>query len=156
LLAIYRQEFDYAIRMLERSLDKYIELAWQWPIAINKVYLGIARVQTGQYTDAEALFRSAMITLSERQALRELLHCIEGLCVTALHAGNSRRVVRLYGAVAGLQARLHIPALPLSEQFFVPHLTKVQQQLGEAQFMKHFAEGQRLTLDQALDEALRA
>ena len=63
--------------------------------------------------------------------------------------------VLLLGALDNAQKEFDIPIVPLLKRYYVRTETQARQTLGEAAFEAAFAEGQKMSLDEAFDLALK-
>ena len=86
------------------------------------------------------------------------IHVIEGLTelALALAANEPERAARLLGAADAGYATRGIVRPPIEVERFDELRTRLATSLGEAQFDRTLAGGARLTLDEAVEEALAA
>ncbi len=78
---------------------------------------------------------------------------LEALALNAILLRQPRRAAHLWGAAAAWRQVFHAP-IPLSYQAdYAASIADVRTQLGDGAFSKAWAEGQALTLDQAIAEA---
>ena len=63
--------------------------------------------------------------------------------------------VLLLGAIDNAQKEFDIPIMPLLKRYYVHTETQARQTLGETAFEAAFAEGQKMSLDEAFDLALK-
>ena len=82
--------------------------------------------------------------------------CLEGLAEAAYAQKWMRRAARLFGAAAALRTAIGAPMWPLHRVRHGDILSNVRVALGDESFTTGWDEGQSLSLDQAIDEALHS
>ncbi|KPV48539.1 hypothetical protein SE17_37520, partial [Kouleothrix aurantiaca] len=80
--------------------------------------------------------------------------CIEGLAAVASAEGDAARAVRPWGSAAASRAALHAPLPPVDRPRRDAMLAELRRTLGDAAFEALWAEGQALTLEAAVEEAM--
>lgn len=154
LLALYRGDSTLAVSMLTIALADYTRMGLQWSVTIAHTYLGLALIQTG--ADAEAMLLTALRNLNERQAIAELLICLEGFIVLATQSANYLHAAALTGAITNLRERLSMPTNPLSERLLTPAIQAIHTHLTAEQFQHALDAGRSLSLEQTVAAALQA
>jgi len=84
-----------------------------------------------------------------------VLRAVAGLGVVAAASGDAQRAVYLLMASQTLYANLGFTSPPNQSAWLQPHLESAHAQLDEEQFAAAWAEGKKITLEQALDLALK-
>lgn len=84
----------------------------------------------------------------------ELANELENLARVANAQNKKERAVRLMGAAASVRATIHVPFNEQSRD--EPIITVARTQLGETAFALAWAEGQIMTLDEAITYAVAA
>jgi DNA-binding CsgD family transcriptional regulator len=81
--------------------------------------------------------------------------CIEGMVSVAVAAGEAERATRLLGAAEAHRVRLGVALYPRQVPEYERNVADARDALGEAAFATAWAEGRRLSADEARAEALR-
>ena len=149
-------EGDYATsrQYYERSLAMRREMGYQEGISILLSLLGIVAVREQQFARAYALFSealSAMRGLMSEWGMSVNVATFAGL---AGAQGQLIEAVRLAGASAALRESWQTPLIPLIETFMNEGLERARQVLDPAMYAAAWAEGQAMSLDKSLAEAL--
>lgn len=149
-----------AARLLDESLALRRETKDTWGIAASLGSLGWAALRRGEWKQADALLRDS---LSRRRELRDMggsAWCLEKMAEIALKTAQQvtsvnrdksfRRAARLFGTAASLRAPVK-SVIDLADQpNYERLLTTLRTQLGEEGFTAAWAEGQAMTLEQAI------
>ena len=101
------------------------------------------------YTESLTLFR----TLGDTGGLAVGL---EGVAVLAASTGMAELATRLLGAAAALREAMGFPVPPVDQPAYHATIASLRTAVGEATFATAWAEGQAMTLEQALGYALEA
>lgn len=161
---VARSQGDYtqAMQHYEQSLALYRELGARLSVAVDLHNLGQVALMQGDHRRAAALFSESLILFAEAKKRRWIATCLAGLAGVArmhgLEFSPSRIQVfqvaaQLFGAA---QAQLDSSGAVFEAADRGPHehnLRLVRAVLDEATFAKAWAEGQALTLEQAIAEA---
>jgi hypothetical protein len=79
---------------------------------------------------------------------------LESVAALALIRNNLTNAARIWGAAESLRKKTNSPLPPPNLAVFESHLTHLQQQLDESTLRLAWADGQALTVDQAISLAL--
>ena len=145
---------EWAAARYSESLTLYRELGDQRWIAGSIHNLGLIATAQGNpeqaillHTESLQMFRQ----LGEKQALPESLEAFAG----AFGARQQpERAMRLLGAAAALREALHVPVPPVDQRDRVHSISIIRAQLDEAAFEAAWAQGQAMTIEQAIEYAL--
>ena len=85
---------------------------------------------------------------------REIAYCLEGLAAVAGEQGQPDRACRLFGAAAALRKTGGWPLEPVYQSEYQRQVAALRDTLGEKAFAAAWAEGQAMTLGQAIAYAL--
>ncbi len=147
-LAVDQGDFETAVPLLEEGLGMCRSLRWH-------ERAGRARVAhaRGERAEATALLREA---LRLRQALGDPLGSLECLeTLAAVDAGvEPRRAAWLLGAAAAARRALGAPPAPLPQRALAATARTVRAVAGAAAFRAAKAAGERVSLEQAIVQAL--
>jgi predicted ATPase/Tfp pilus assembly protein PilF len=152
LVALEQQHYAEAAELLENSLARlrvmFAEWNWAWVIE----HLAEAVLGLGDLTRAADLFRQSLRIQFEGRSFHGIAHSLQGLAAIALAGGQGRRAVRLLSSAGVIYDRYPLPAL--RRQHFEAILARSRAALDPQVFSTAWREGQTMTLDQIVVEAL--
>jgi tetratricopeptide (TPR) repeat protein len=116
---------------------------------------GKAALLGGDLRAADASFRQALNDAAETGNRRDMKHSLEALAVCAAQSGQVERAVRLHGMVASRQWLLWPGSMPWLVSYDLDGLlAPARATLRKAEYDRLYAEGQAMTLEQAVEYAL--
>ena len=115
---------------------------------------GMVLLGTGEVARGAALLRESLATCWRVGARWEMAECLEGLAASAVAAGQPLRAIRLLGAAAALREALGAPVPPVERPGHEATVQAARTALGEEAFLAAWAEGQALSVEQVVAEAL--
>ncbi len=159
---VHRLQGDYAGARshLEESLDLWRRRGDKWGVTLIFFRLGLLtrmegdKVAARAYHDARAYHEES---LRLRQGLGDkvgMVESLEGLAGVAAAQGDSTRVARLWGASEAWRAKFGAPLLPKYRADKKRDSTAARAHLGEATWDVAWAEGQAMSLEDAVTYAL--
>ncbi len=117
--------------------------------------LALVRIESGDYAAALELLRQSVQLHRQFGQQPPLLNALQSFALIFYHRGDAEAAARLYCAHLKLRDELKIfverPHLVEDEAI----LAKIRAQIGETAFARAWAEGERLSLDEAVALALR-
>jgi tetratricopeptide (TPR) repeat protein len=136
------------------SLALFRELGHSWGTARVLIRLGEMARRQGSTERARASFTESL-TLSAQLADKAWVAAnLEGLARLAHGQGGWERVARLFGAAAALRERIGAPLSSEEAASDGEMIATAHTRLGELLFIAAWQAGQRLSLEQAVQEAL--
>lgn len=153
-IALFEGDASTAERQFQESLATFSDLGDRQGEAY--VLHGLARVAQRSGRDAEAA-RLYHDVLRLRQSLGErngVIECCEEIAALLVKRGQVEPAVRLLGAAATLRAAISLAPWLAERLAAEESLANARQTLTKAAFSATWTGGQRLTLDQAMAEAL--
>jgi tetratricopeptide (TPR) repeat protein len=154
LLATQQGEFAAAQTFLNQSLQLARELGSKALIAMSVTWSGyLARVQ-GEPERAIVLCKEGLTLEKEMELKLPILDCLQTIAGIACDQNEFERATRLYGASVALRQAQHIKNYFDIQDRVERDMTALESNLGEDRFTVSWAEGRRLTLDQAVEYAL--
>jgi tetratricopeptide (TPR) repeat protein len=149
-------DFDAARRYDEESLAISRELNDHWGVANALCDRGNLAVREGDYAAACSFQRESLKIRRDLGMQRCVAECLEGLAWAAAEYGLRTRAARLFGAAEALRRVGGIYAAPSGERAeYEDALTAARATLGEAAFAAAWADGARMTMEQACAYALQ-
>jgi non-specific serine/threonine protein kinase len=117
---------------------------------------GDVALRQGDLERAVAFFADGLTLASAVGGRMEIIECLDGLGLVACERGDHRRAARLFGAAEAFGAISSFRRENPEQAFHDRRQATTQAVLGEAAFATAWAEGQAMTLEQAIAYALAA
>jgi tetratricopeptide (TPR) repeat protein len=143
-----------ALPLFEETLALFRDLGERNGMAQVLLELAhVARVQ-GDYDRAAGRFAESLALCRKVQNARDTGYCLAGLAGIAAASGRPERAARLFGAAEALRESLGVPLPPVNRADYDRDVAATRAQLDAATFAAAWAEGQTMTLDDAVAYAL--
>jgi tetratricopeptide (TPR) repeat protein len=161
-VAVARGEYGRARALYEECLEVARRANFKQRMAYVHQGLGRLAVINGGAGAAIAHYRQALTILRETGDREAIAMSFEGLATVPISseqpdsAPPAQHAVRLLGAATALRLALGSPPPPADRIAHERALTAIRATLGEAAFAAAWAEGEAMTLEQAIDHALGA
>jgi predicted ATPase/class 3 adenylate cyclase len=117
-------------------------------------YRGDTALRQGDLERAVAFFAEGLTLASAVSTKTEIIECLDALGQVACERGDHRRAARIFGAAEALGAISKYRREHPEQAFHDRHQATTQAVLGDAAFAAAWAEGQAMTLEQAIEYAL--
>jgi predicted ATPase/class 3 adenylate cyclase len=147
-------EYERARALYEESLALFRELGDKRSVAIPLVNLGLVAQAQGEYERVRALYEESLALSREVGDKPGIAHGLEGLASTALEPGAAPAVgawgARLLGAADALRAAIGAPLPPTDQAPVERTVVSLRAALGDDAYEAAWAEGQALTLEEAV------
>ncbi|HEX2326767.1 MAG TPA: tetratricopeptide repeat protein [Chloroflexota bacterium] len=159
---VLRFEGDYrnAEALYERSLELWRPVGHRRHVAIILHNLGYVALQGGHLRRAAGLFAEALRLHAETRRrtvphlARGVAECLAGLAAVAARAGQAPRAARLFGAATALGLQLECQWDDADRRERERYTAIAREALGPPAFAAARAQGEGLTLEEAVAEAL--
>jgi non-specific serine/threonine protein kinase len=153
-LARLQGDYDQAIALHEKDLAMSRERGYPVRSASALRHLGMDHLRRGAHGRAAEHFKQSLALCEEVRNRWVPMECLNGLGGLACVAQQYERAARLFGAANQLRDALGYRSKPADQECYDHHTATTRAGLGEAAFAAAWAEGQAMTLDQAIDYAL--
>jgi predicted ATPase len=155
LLARDRGNLDRAVEHLEEALGILRQLGDKSYISYTLLNLGTIASARHDYERAGAIYRECLGLRKELQERRGIVTCLAALGCTASGLRDYRKAAVLFGAFEAQREATgaSIPAIFRNE--YERQVKAATAALGEAAFAEAWAIGRAMTMDQAVDNALK-
>jgi non-specific serine/threonine protein kinase len=154
LLARQQTEFPRARALLEEALAIHRPLGHPRLIGVTLHNLGLVAEDEGDYPRARSLYEEGVALMWQLKDRWHLAFLLEAFASLAVARGAFERGAVLGGAAAALRQEMG-SSVPPSVQPRVDRAVRLAREgLGEAGFGKAWAEGQAMTMEQAVPYAL--
>jgi predicted ATPase/class 3 adenylate cyclase/Tfp pilus assembly protein PilF len=148
---------DYAsVRgYLEESLAIRREIGDRKGIAASLNNLGLVAYHQGDYTSARGYLEESLTIKREIGDQRGIADSLEAFAGLAADQENPERAARLSGAAEALREEMGLPLAPNEKEEYDRDVAQVRQGLGEVAFAAAWEEGRAMTMEHAVEYALR-
>jgi len=139
-----------AASLYERTLARYRSLSDGAGVAGELMNLGYVRLHQGRRADARGLFRDAVgrFAVLHDEVSQEFM--VAAFAAVAADAGDASRAAQLYGAARKLLAASGVTLDPDDQYELDRYSAKARKQLGDAAYARALAQGEALSLVDAL------
>jgi len=139
---------------LEEGGTIYREIRDKWGLAVSLNNLGLAALREGDYGRATALYKESAALFWEVGEKIFAARCLEELAWVVSMQGDYGRATRLFGAAEAQRETFGVSMPPAARTEHDRNVTAARAQLGEEAFAAVWAEGQVMTMEQAIEYAL--
>ena len=154
LVALRERAYSDADTFFNESLGIFRDLKNTREIAVLLDNLGDTHLGLGDDPLAERYYRDSLATFSELRDKRGLADALYSLAQLAGLRKRSRRAVRLYAAAETVRNRVGIPLPLYLRDEYEQHISSLRAELSTEEFNRNWAEGNTMTLEQAIAYAL--
>jgi hypothetical protein len=116
--------------------------------------LGYVALREGNHTEAHALLANGLRGFQEIGASEGIQLALRGLAALATVRRQPERAARLFGAAEALRERIRIVLPPVERPEYEQYVADARAQMDDQVFTAAWAEGQALSLDEAVQYAL--
>jgi tetratricopeptide (TPR) repeat protein len=150
IIAMRAGEMGRAAAQFEESLALCRELGDRRGIAWSLANLGDLALARGYWQAAASLYTESLAIRCETGQKRGIAESLEELAAVANGKGQAEQAARIFGAAATLRHQIGAP-IPTGERAdYERHVAATRAALGEAAFAAAWAEGEAMTLEEAL------
>ncbi|MBI3659129.1 tetratricopeptide repeat protein [Candidatus Acetothermia bacterium] len=154
-LAQNQGDYLTARSLFEKSLVVKRELGDKQGTATSLNNLALAIQSQGDYVTARSLFEESLAIrqeLGDKQGIIASLSRLAGLSVVQTHPG---RAARLFGAAEALREAIGAPLPPSDRTDYDRQVAATRAKLGDETFAAAWTQGRAMTLEQAVEYALK-
>jgi predicted ATPase/DNA-binding CsgD family transcriptional regulator len=149
-LALLEGDDATARTSLEEALSIRRELKDPWGIAWGLYALGSVYTFQGDYATARRLYEESLTIVKELDDKEFIASCLERLGVVVAAQQEPAWAARLWGAAETLRQSIDTPMAPVYRASYERALAASRQALGEQVFAAAWAQGRRMTPEQAV------
>jgi predicted ATPase/DNA-binding SARP family transcriptional activator len=163
-------DYEAARSLCEQALELFTEVGDRWGLAQTLTTLGAVALAQGDATRARSCLQQSLTLASELETAwgsaaslgpwsklgssGHVAECLEGLAGVAGAQAKPESAARLFGAAAAWRDAARAPVIPADRAEHERQVTSVRAALGEKRFSDAWAEGQSMSLKQAMAFAL--
>ncbi len=156
LVASAESEFASARALYEESLAIKRELGDQQGIANSLNNLAAMALEQGEFATARGLDEASLAIERELMNRRGITNSLEGLAAVHAGLGDPLRAARVWGAAERLRAEVGSPLTPIGRPPYDRPVAAARATLADdAAFDRAWQEGRALTMEQAIELALK-
>ena len=148
-------DYDKAAICLDESLRLARELSSPIVEAHTLRSLGRIAQHTGQFRQSQSYFAQDIALLKQIGAKREIADVLDHFAELNVALNQPYQALVLLAASSAVREAIHVPRSAGDEAELEPARSAVRAQLGELEVAEAWASGQGMTLDQAIDFALK-
>jgi len=155
-LVAYRQgDYAAAHALFEECLEIRRKAGDPQDIGSPLNHLGLVAYRQGDYAAAREFFKECLEVRRELGSEAEIAECLEGFAGLMVAEGQAWRAARLYGAAESLREGVGVPMPPYERAEYDRNVTAIRLALGEEGCAREWEKGRALSLEQALEYALK-
>jgi len=124
-------------------------------IAESLYNLGELAIRQGQYDQAHAQYAQSLLIRQKLGDRMDIADSLEGFGVLAAARKEPVRAARLLGAAKSLREEINAPTSPAKQKKLKTAISRTRPALGERDFDKEWNKGRAMSLDEAIDYALK-
>ena len=139
--------------LLDENVAAFKELGDRWGTAESLISLARVIAAQGDLTMARHLYKESLTLLVEASyGFKEFIAAdLEGLGIVLGAQGALEEAVQLWGAADALRKEIKAPLPPVERAGYEQALAIARRQLTEKSFSAAWAEGQRMSIEQAIE-----
>ncbi|MBI5031091.1 MAG: tetratricopeptide repeat protein [Chloroflexi bacterium] len=149
-IAINQGDYAQARALIEESLAINREIGNERGSAFSLVDLGAVECEEQHYAQACELFQQGLALYQKVGDRVGIAACFEALSDLCIRLGQMRQGVQLSGAAEALRQASHAPIAPAYRSHSEETIGRARSELGEEAFTRAWAEGNRMTMQDAI------
>ncbi len=151
----YQGADERAKELIEEARASLVAVGAKQQIAVCLLTLGHIAFAQGEGERSIAHYRESLTQHQEMGEKRGIAECLECLASVGGTAKQAERAARLFGAAEALREATRALLPPSDRPAYERSLAGVRAQLPEEVFTIAYAQGRKLPLEEAIDEAMR-
>lgn len=151
-LMMLRGDLHHAAELLEASIARSPKVG---PLNMpHLTYLGLVALGRGDQKRAMEAVKESLYMARELGHRFQIARNLEAIAMLASSQGQPERIAQLLGAARALREAIAQPVRPDERMVYERYVTSARAQIDEGRWEAAFAEGQSMTLEEALEYAL--
>ncbi len=155
IIMLARGDDKRAKELCEESLAIRKALAYKGGCAHTLTILGRIALAQGAFERATACYKESLTLRQETGEKEGIATALEGLAAVTEKQGQPVSAARLYGSAESLRTLIGAPLTPINLPYYQQSVAAIRAQLDEPTFLKAWTEGQAMTLEEAIAEAVQ-
>jgi predicted ATPase len=149
-----KEDYERACGLLKESLALFRELGEKTGIAESLRILGSIMNRQNEHESSRKMLAESIALSHDTGNKAQVVECLEEFARSACMKGEAKRAARLLGATEAIRNEMKIPIPPPYRADHQHDLSLAQSTLGEKTFTQEYAQGGKLTLEEAVAYAL--
>ncbi len=154
-VALREGTLERASQLIEESLVLRGELGHKWGIGASLGTSAWIAMRQGDWESAVKRLRESIQVRKEIGDSGGIAFCLERLAEVANGKHAAEKAARIFGAAESLRSSLRSKIDPVDQPEYESNLASLHAELGEEKFNAAWEDGQKMTLEQAVDYALK-
>ncbi len=150
----YKNDYAQAMVLLEEGVSILREVKDTYGLATTIGALGMTVLYQGDKGRAAVFFKESLALSMELGYMMQVAGCLGGLAAVSRAERQFERAAKIFGAVQSLLDTMNTALHPGDRNDYEQNLAEVRAQLIEEEFKAAWAEGQALSIEQAIEYAL--
>ncbi|KPL02140.1 MAG: hypothetical protein AMJ90_06635 [candidate division Zixibacteria bacterium SM23_73_2] len=155
VVAEHQGDYSTAHEYHQEALKNRRERQDPMGIAESLYNLGELAIRQGQYNQAHTHHSQSLVIRQKLGDRIDIADSLEGLAALATTQKELVRAARLLGAARSLREEINVPTSPAKQKKLETAISHTRPAMGEKAFAKEWDKGRALTLDEAIDYALK-
>ena len=153
-VALREGKLERASKLIEESLVLRGELGHKWGIGASLGTSAWIAMRQFDWSSAVKRLKESIQVRKEIGDRGGIAFCLERLAEVAIGKHQAENAARIFGAAESIRASLRSKIDPVDQPEYERNLASLRAELGEGRFNAAWEEGQKMTLEQAVDYAL--
>lgn len=153
-VALVQGDLELAARRYEESIEIGREIEGQFTVGYALQGLGRVAYARGEYGTSSSLYTQALKMFQETANYWNITFCLEAFAALAVTQGDMERAARLYGKTDSFCTQLKFLQSPVERHNHEQDMAKARTALGDELFSGLMAEGQSMSMKEAIAYAL--
>jgi tetratricopeptide (TPR) repeat protein len=155
IIALHRKDYDEARTLIEKAVHAYQETGASFNVIIAKSGLAHLERELGNYVIAQDIYRGTIVAFRDVGHTSAVAHQLECFGFIALAQDYPERALQLFAAANTLREKGGTPMTPDEQIYFDKQLNMLREKLDSIQFDSIWSKGRVMTMEQAIEFALR-
>jgi len=155
LVACASNSYDEALLYLDECLDHQRKLDSKTRSGTSRYYKAAILFQQGKLEAASGLFRDSLLAAQDLGTRRTITSVLQAIASLAMENSQPERAALLFGAAAALGETLDTSLLPIWSADYARYRDLARASLGDEVFAVLWIRGQALSMQQAIEFALK-
>jgi len=153
-LAYWQGDYPRAVALYEQGIALGDKIGYYYQNLWAYVYMAYALLRQGELQSARQLFEDGMRGMQKADLVIGLVFAVEGLASLHANQGQAERAARLFAWADAMRAKMGDHRPPVEQASVERDLEVIHFQLNDTTFERLWAEGDTLTMAQAIKIAL--
>ena len=149
-----QKEYETARVLLEEGLTRFRELGHKTGTAWVLSFLGRPLTHLQQFSTARLVFHEALVAFHQLKSVIGVIFSAEGMAGLSLAQGRLKESVQIFAWTIATRKAINNPLPAGEEEETESALATLRAVLGDAAFNTAWAEGEKMTLEEAIELAL--